>query len=149
MAIAHRRIAILFIFILYSLVGVFAVNLYASPVAWLQLQISPPPNESVLLLSQSQLINVLYTAFIALGAYTLRQISNKAKVWDDHVKTCNEKAVQEGKETTRLEHLEAQIVDTNETVSWLGDVMIQVGTKLGAKLPDRPTTKAFERQHQR
>ena len=73
--------------------------------------------------------------FVGILAWLLKQKSEKL---DKHVEACNERHVAYGQLETRTVAIEQEIRDARKQVTWIGDCVMRVGTKLDVDLPERP-----------
>lgn len=81
------------------------------------------------------LIGVLMTILSWIGRAKVKELA-------DHNKACFDKHADH--ETllatldTRIDGLEYNQRETHQTVTWIGDCVVQIGASLDAKLPQRP-----------
>ena len=81
------------------------------------------------------MVKTILGGLVGVLAWMFKQ---KADKLDKHVEDCNERHVMHGKLETRTIAIEEEIRDAKKQVTWIGDCVMRVGTKLDVDLPDRP-----------
>lgn len=86
-----------------------------------------------------EFINAVILALVGLAIWIAQ---DRMKKYDAHLKECNERrAIDAATDATtkqRICTIEGNSNRNRAEISWLGDCIIQVGTKLSVDLPDRP-----------
>jgi hypothetical protein len=62
----------------------------------------------------------------------------KMDVYDKHLESCGLKNQEMAKDQNRLDTVEKQVDRFDCTLTWLGDGLVAIASKLNVKLTDRP-----------
>ena len=87
----------------------------------------------------AEFVNIVVWALVGVCIWIF---NDKTKKYDAHLKECNDRnervAGYEAKMAERISAIEHNSRRSRAEIQWLGDCMIQLGTRLKADLPDRP-----------
>lgn len=96
----------------------------------------------------------------ALMVVVLWMARAKIRAWDIHLEECMIRRKDDDAKHARINTDIAVLTEKSETVEeklsevrteqvWIGDVIIRIGSKIGADIPDRPMTREFEKRGER
>ena len=68
----------------------------------------------------------------------LRELTDRRRAFEAHIKFCGEKEVVAALLEQRLVVVETAIQSGRKTIHWLGDCMMVIAAKLDIELPERP-----------
>ena len=84
------------------------------------------------------LLHFSIAALSGLLGVTVYLFKKKIEVFDKHLEACTLKNQEIAKDQTRLNNVEKDVDKFDSTLTWLGDGLVAIASKLNVKLTERP-----------